>query len=130
MINIDLITHQFFFFLSRYVREVGWDGKLVNESYPWVERRIVHWPKITPWQDALRKGLLQAGVSPFNGYTFDHLYGTKVGGTIFDDTGYRSTAADLLQAANPKKLRVLLHAYVQKIMFNSQGKKKSSTYTL
>ncbi|KAF3328338.1 protein HOTHEAD-like isoform X2 [Carex littledalei] len=107
----------------RYVREVGWDGKLVNESYPWIERRIVHWPKIGPWQDALRKGLLQAGVSPFNGYTFDHLYGTKVGGTIFDESGYRSTAADLLQASNPRKLRVLLHATVQKILFNTQGQK-------
>ncbi|KAJ1689382.1 hypothetical protein LUZ63_013537 [Rhynchospora breviuscula] len=107
----------------RYVNEVGWDGKLVNESYPWIERRIVHFPKIGPWQDALRKGLLQAGVSPFNGYTYDHLYGTKVGGTIFDDTGYRSTAADLLKASNPRKLRVLLHATVQNIMFNTQGQK-------
>lgn len=111
-------------FSCRYVREVRWDGKLVNESYPWIERRIVHLPKIGPWQDALRKGLLQAGVSPFNGYTFDHLYGTKVGGTIFDEDGYRSTAADLLKASNPRKLSVLLHATVQKILFNTQGKQK------
>ncbi|KAJ3694983.1 hypothetical protein LUZ60_000360 [Juncus effusus] len=106
-----------------YVREVGWDGKLVNESYPWIEKQIVHWPKIAPWQVALRNGLLQAGVSPFNGYTFDHLYGTKVGGTIFDGKGYRSTAADLLKSANPKNLRVLLHATAQKIIFDTQEKK-------
>ncbi|OAY79047.1 Protein HOTHEAD [Ananas comosus] len=104
-----------------YVEAAGWDGKLVNESYPWVEDRIVHWPKIAPWQAALKDGLLEAGVSPFNGYTFDHLYGTKVGGTIFDDTGFRHTAADLLAAGNPNNLRVLLHATVQKLIFDTTG---------
>ncbi|XP_072976861.1 protein HOTHEAD [Typha angustifolia] len=105
-----------------YVEEVGWDGKLVNESYPWVEKRIVYWPKVAPWQAALRNGLLEAGVSPFNGYTFDHKYGTKVGGTIFDKKGFRHTAADLLEAGNPKNLRVLLHATVLKIIFNTKGR--------
>uniref|UniRef100_A0A6V7QUK3 Glucose-methanol-choline oxidoreductase N-terminal domain-containing protein n=1 Tax=Ananas comosus var. bracteatus TaxID=296719 RepID=A0A6V7QUK3_ANACO len=75
---------------TAYVEAAGWDGKLVNESYPWVEDRIVHWPKIAPWQAALKDGLLEAGVSPFNGYTFDHLYGTKK--LIFDTTGPRPKA--------------------------------------
>ena len=66
------------------MKSVGWNGELVNESYPWVEKQIVHWPELAPWQQAFRDGLLQSGVSPFNGYTFDHIYGTKVGGTIFD----------------------------------------------
>lgn len=62
-----------------------------------------------------------AGVSPFNGYTYDHVYGTKVGGTIFDKSGYRSTAADLLSAANHTNLRVLLRATVLKIRFDQSG---------
>nr|CAB3482876.1 unnamed protein product [Digitaria exilis] len=108
-----------------FVQQAGWDAELVNQSYPWVEERIVHWPKVAPWQAALRDGLLEAGVSPYNGYTYDHLYGTKVGGTIFDETGYRHTAADLLAAGNPNNLRVLLYASVSKIVFNmKQGHKK------
>ncbi|NP_001147913.2 protein HOTHEAD precursor [Zea mays] len=99
-----------------FVQQAGWDAELVNQSYPWVEERIVHWPKVAPWQAALRDGLLEAGVSPYNGYSYDHLYGTKVGGTIFDDTGRRHTAADLLAAGNASNLRVLLHATVDKIV--------------
>ncbi|RZS08970.1 hypothetical protein BHM03_00040015 [Ensete ventricosum] len=106
-----------------YVNAAGWDGQLVNESYPWVEKRIVYWPDVAPWQAALRDGLLEAGVSPFNGYTFDHIYGTKVGGTIFDRRGFRHTAADLLAAGDPNNLRVLLRASVQKIVFDTRGRR-------
>ncbi|CAN6195697.1 unnamed protein product [Urochloa humidicola] len=110
---------------SSFIQEVGWDEDLVNKSFPWVEEKIVQWPKIAPWQAALRDGLLQAGVSPFNGYTYDHISGTKVGGTIFDETGYRHTAADLLAAGDPNNLRVLLHASAHKIVFDSrQGQLK------
>ncbi|RVW51977.1 Protein HOTHEAD [Vitis vinifera] len=104
---------------TRYIEEAGWDAKLVNESYPWIERQIVQQPKLAPWQKALRDGLLEVGISPFNGFTFDHLYGTKVGGTIFDEFGKRHTAADLLAEGNPEKLSVLIYAKVQKIMFNT-----------
>ncbi|WVZ64750.1 hypothetical protein U9M48_014225 [Paspalum notatum var. saurae] len=108
-----------------FIQEVGWDEDLVNKSFPWVEEKIVQWPKIAPWQAALRDGLLQAGVAPFNGYTYDHVSGTKVGGTIFDETGYRHTAADLLAAGDPNNLRVLLHASAHKIVFDSrQGRMK------
>ncbi|XP_066397291.1 protein HOTHEAD-like [Miscanthus floridulus] len=111
---------------SSFIQEVGWDEDLVNKSFPWVEKKIVQWPKIAPWQAALRDGLLQAGVAPFNGYTYDHVSGTKVGGTIFDETGYRHTAADLLAAGDPNNLRVLLHASVHKIVFDSrQGRLKA-----
>jgi len=105
---------------SSFIQEVGWDEDLVNKSFPWVEEKIVQWPKIAPWQAALRDGLLQAGVAPFNGYTYDHVSGTKVGGTIFDETGYRHTAADLLAAGDPNNLRVLLHASVHRIVFDSR----------
>lgn len=107
------------------MKAVGWDTELVNESYPWVEQRIVHWPEVAPWQVALRDGLLEAGISPFNGYTYDHVYGTKFGGTIFDKDGRRYTAADLLDSGNPENVKVSLHATVQRIIFDdNQGKKK------
>ncbi|KAG4978881.1 hypothetical protein AAZX31_13G331700 [Glycine max] len=111
----------------RFIRKVGWDTKLVNESYPWVEKQIVHRPKFSDWQRAVRDGLLAAGVSPFNGFTYDHKYGTKVGGTIFDRFGRRHTAAELLASANPHKLTVLIHATVQKIVFDTKGKRPKAT---
>ncbi|XP_058073963.1 protein HOTHEAD [Magnolia sinica] len=107
----------------RYVHEVGWDGELVNQSYPWVEKQVVQWPALVPWQQAFKDGLLDAGVSPYNGYTYDHLYGTKIGGTIFDKDGFRHTAADLLASANSNNLKVLIHASVQKIVFDKRGRK-------
>ncbi|XP_031473629.1 protein HOTHEAD-like [Nymphaea colorata] len=109
----------------RFVRQAGWDGALVNESFPWIERRIVHWPKLAPWQAAFRDGLLEAGVSPFNGFTYDHIYGTKVGGTLFDRRGIRSTAADLLLSGDHENLDVIIRASVQKILFRRpKGKGK------
>ncbi|XP_022148088.1 protein HOTHEAD-like [Momordica charantia] len=107
----------------RFIEKVGWDAKLVNESYPWVEKQIVHLPKLTPWQRAFRDSLLDVGVSPFNGFTYDHLYGTKFGGTIFDRFGRRHTAAELLATADPHKLTVLVYATVQNIVFDTTGKK-------
>lgn len=114
------ISSSFLIFFS-FVRNAGWDLDLVNEAFPWVEKQIVQWPKLAPWQTALRNGLLQAGISPFNGYTYDHINGTKIGGTIFTKHGFRRTAADLLLSGNPKNLKVLLHATVQKILFDTKG---------
>ncbi|CAK8535126.1 unnamed protein product [Lathyrus sativus] len=108
---------------SRFISKVGWDAKLVNESYPWVEKQIVHRPKFSPFQRAVRDSLIDTGVSPFNGFTYDHIYGTKVGGTIFDRFGRRHTAAELLASGNPDKLTVLVHATVQKIVFDTTGKR-------
>lgn len=105
-----------------YVSAVGWDGKLANESYQWVEKVVAFEPPMLEWQSAVRDGLIEAGVLPYNGFTYDHMYGTKVGGTIFDNEGQRHTAADLLQNANPNNLTVLLHAVVHKILFRHNGK--------
>lgn len=104
-----------------YIKKAGWDSKLVNESYPWIEKQIVHKPNLAPWQRAVRDGLLEVGISPFNGFTYDHVYGTKFGGTIFDRFGRRKSAAKLLTSANPEKLHVLVHATVQKIEFDTSG---------
>ncbi|KAF8027421.1 hypothetical protein BT93_E0351 [Corymbia citriodora subsp. variegata] len=104
-----------------YVRNVGWDGKLVNESYAWVERLVAFQPKMRQWQTAVRDGLLEIGIVPDNGFTYDHIPGTKVGGSIFDESGQRHTAADLLEYANPRGIAVLLHAYVHRILFKRRG---------
>lgn len=100
---------------------MGWNGRLVNESYEWVEEVVAFEPPMRQWQSAVRDGLLEAGVLPNNGFTYDHLYGTKIGGTIFDQKGQRHTAADLLEYANPTGLTVLLHASVHKILFRHKG---------
>ncbi|XP_071702508.1 protein HOTHEAD-like [Rutidosis leptorrhynchoides] len=104
-----------------YVRMAGWDAKLVNESYQWVEKVVAFEPPLKQWQTAVRDGLLEAGIRPYNGFTYDHMYGTKVGGTIFDQDGHRHTAADLLRYANSSGLTVLLHAPVHQILFTRQG---------
>ncbi|KAA8521967.1 hypothetical protein F0562_012719 [Nyssa sinensis] len=107
-----------------YVNRAGWDGRLVNESYQWVEKVMAFEPSMLQWQSAVRDGLLEVGVVPYNGFTYDHLSGTKVGGTIFDQDGQRHTAADLLQYANPNGLTVLLHASVHEILFTTTGKSR------
>lgn len=78
-------------------------------------------PPMGEWQSAVRDGLIEAGVKPNNGFTYDHLYGTKVGGTIFDHHGHRHTAADLLSYANPSNLDVLLYASAHSIIFRPLG---------
>ncbi|XP_071693762.1 protein HOTHEAD-like [Rutidosis leptorrhynchoides] len=104
-----------------YVRLAGWDAKLVNESYQWVEKVVAFEPPLKQWQTAVRDGLVEVGVRPYNGFTYDHMYGTKVGGTIFDHDGHRHTAADLLRYANASGLTVLLHAPVHQILFARRG---------
>jgi len=98
-------------------REAGWDGRAVNDSYEWVEKIVAFEPEVKQWQSAVREGLLEIGVVPNNGFTYDHIGGTKVGGTIFDNQGFRHTAADLLQYANPSAITLLLHATVHRILF-------------
>eukprot|EP01018_Ginkgo_biloba_P012636 Gb_38455 [translate_table: standard] len=73
--------------------------------------------RASPDSDAL----LDVGILPDNGFTYDHMYGTKVGGTIFDDDGNRHTAADLLEYVNPHKLAVLLYATVHRVLFATEG---------
>ncbi|KAL7111603.1 hypothetical protein ACP275_05G099900 [Erythranthe tilingii] len=109
---------------AQYVADAGWEGRLVNESYRWVEEVVAFQPPMKQWQSAVRDGLLEAGVHPYNGFTYDHLVGTKVGGTIFDGEGRRHTAADLLRYANPDGLTVMLHASVHKIVFRTKGKNR------
>ncbi|XWS38426.1 hypothetical protein CRYUN_Cryun19dG0130500 [Craigia yunnanensis] len=113
---------------TEFVRQAGWDERLVNESYQWVEKLVAFEPPLGQWQSAVRDGLVEAGVVPFNGFTYDHIYGTKVGGTIFDQQGNRHTAADLLEYANPSGLTVFLHASVHKILFAIKGKTRPKAH--
>ena len=110
----------------RDIKLLNLDAKLVNESYPWIENQIVRMPKLSSFQEAVKDGLLDIGISPDNGFTYDHLYGTKVGGTIFDSYGRRRTAVELLRSANRKNLDVLIHATVQKIVFDKTGMNSTS----
>ncbi|GLJ35390.1 hypothetical protein SUGI_0711790 [Cryptomeria japonica] len=113
---------------TEYIRKMKWGEKLVNESYEWVEQlNAFQQYKLFTWSSAFKDGLLEAGVHPYNGHTFDHLDGTKISGSIFDDNGKRHTAADLLQYANPENIVVLLNATASRILFNlKSGKPKAS----
>ncbi|OMO97956.1 hypothetical protein COLO4_14240 [Corchorus olitorius] len=105
---------------SDFLKQSGLNEGLVNVSYQWVEKKVAFEPPMLQWQSALKNGLLEAGVLPDNGFTYDHLYGTKVGGIIFDRDGHRHTAADLLEYANPLRIKVYLYATVQKIVFSTK----------
>ncbi|OVA10777.1 Glucose-methanol-choline oxidoreductase [Macleaya cordata] len=96
-----------------------WDLDLVNRSYEWVEETVVFKPDLKNWQSAIRDGLLEANVTPYNGFSLDHVSGTKIGGSTFDSSGRRHSAADLLIKANFSNLRVSLHASVERILINS-----------
>ncbi|XP_074573955.1 protein HOTHEAD-like [Curcuma longa] len=110
----------------REVMDMGLNPKLADQSFQWVERELVFWPQLTEWTSAFRAGLLAAGVTPDNGFTYEHLEGTKVGGTTFDPTGHRHTAADLLKYADPARITVLLRATAQRILFkNVTGQHKN-----
>ena len=82
---------------------------------------MAHRPEIRQWQRAVLDGLLEVGVTPFNGFTYDHIVGTKVGGSIFDGQGNRHTAADLLSYADPGRLSVFLSATVHRVLFDPSG---------
>ncbi|GLT66257.1 hypothetical protein SLA2020_386310 [Shorea laevis] len=105
-----------------FVDRAKWENDLVEEAYKWVESKIVFEPELTPWQSVVKLGLLEAGVVPYNGYSLEHIEGTKIGGSIFDVWGKRHTSADLLGAGNPKNITVLLNATVKNIIFHNNSK--------
>ncbi|XP_062222450.1 protein HOTHEAD-like [Phragmites australis] len=106
-----------------YVRAVGWDAREVVQAYRWVEDVVAFQPALGPWQAAVRRGLLETGVVPDNGFTYDHIQGTKVGGSIFDTDGRRHTAADLLRYARPEGIDLFLRARVARILFGYKGER-------
>ncbi|KAK8569495.1 hypothetical protein V6N13_046546 [Hibiscus sabdariffa] len=103
-----------------FIKEVGFDEALVSDSYQWVEKKVAFQSPVLQWQSAVRDGLLEAGVLPYNNFTYDHIKGTKIGATIFDTNDHRHTAADLLEYADPKNIKVYLHATVHSIIFTTE----------
>ncbi|CAD5180622.1 unnamed protein product [Musa acuminata subsp. malaccensis] len=96
----------------------AWNIGLVNESFEWVEREVAFRPVLRSWQAAVRDGLLEAGATPYNGFTVEHVVGTKIGAATFDSHGRRHSAADLLRFANPTNIKVAIRATVHRILLN------------
>ncbi|OMO86343.1 hypothetical protein CCACVL1_09635 [Corchorus capsularis] len=106
---------------------VDWDLNLVNQSYQWVERRVVFRPELGSWQSSFRDGLLEAGIDPYNGFSLDHEIGTKIGGSTFDTSGRRHSAADLLNWAKPENIKVAIYASVERILLASSSSSNNSS---
>ncbi|KAJ6317221.1 hypothetical protein OIU76_012878 [Salix suchowensis] len=98
---------------------VEWDLDIVNQAYEWVEEAIVFRPELRNWQSAVRDGLLEAGVEPYTGFSLEHVVGTKIGGSTFDGSGRRHSAADLLNYANKANIQVAVYASVERILLAS-----------
>ncbi|XP_050237397.1 protein HOTHEAD-like [Mercurialis annua] len=112
---------------DEYVQRVGWDEQLVEQAYEWVESKIAFKPhELTPWQSVLKFGLLEAGFVPFNGFSLEHIEGTKIGATIYDEYGIRHPSSELLGAGNPRHITVLLNATVKSIIFYKNGNEKTA----
>ena len=73
-----------------FVDKAGWDKELVRDAYAWVESKIVSTPELTPWQTVVEFGLLEAGILPYNGFSLEHIEGTKIGASIFDILGHKT----------------------------------------
>ena len=63
-----------------FISEQQWDLQRAAQSFSWVEQRIVFRPQPGAWQAALRDGMLEAGLGPYAGPTYEHVTGVKVGG--------------------------------------------------
>ncbi|KAI7737962.1 hypothetical protein M8C21_004924 [Ambrosia artemisiifolia] len=100
---------------------IDFDVDLIERSYRWIERAIVFQPELQPLQSALRDGLLEAGVRPFNGFSLRHVHGTKIGGSTFNSSGYRHSAADMLNLARESNIKVAVYATVERILFTRSG---------
>ncbi|CAA0816142.1 (R)-mandelonitrile lyase-like [Striga hermonthica] len=94
---------------------------MVNQSYEWVENAIVFRPNLRNWQSAVRDALLEAGIDPYHGFSLDHVVGTKIGGSTFDSSNTRHSAADLLNYANPSNIKVVIHASVERVLLTSSS---------
>ncbi|KAL0003865.1 hypothetical protein SO802_011426 [Lithocarpus litseifolius] len=111
-----------------FIEKVGLEKELVRDAYEWVESRIVSKPELTLWQIVAEFGLLEAGILPYNGFSLEHIEGTKVGATVFDEHGIRHTSADLLEAGNPENITVLLNATVKNVIFYNENRNESRAW--
>ncbi|KAD6794822.1 hypothetical protein E3N88_05718 [Mikania micrantha] len=100
---------------------INFDSSSIERSYQWIEKAIVFQPELEPWQSAIRDGLIESGVRPFNGFTLKHTIGTKIGGSTFNSSGHRHSAADLLNLAKENNIKVAVYATVERILFSSEN---------
>ncbi|KAL5714473.1 choline dehydrogenase [Ranunculus cassubicifolius] len=101
-----------------HIESAGWDGKLVEESYGWVESKMVFQPtELSPMQNNTKEIFVRAGILPFKGFSLEHVVGTKIAGTTFDQNGKRHCSAHLLKAGEPTRLTVLLNTTVKNLIF-------------
>jgi len=63
---------------------------------------------LSPWQSVAEFSILEVEVLPYNGFSLEHIKGTKILGSVFDEFGKRHTSAHLLNVRNPNKLTVIL----------------------
>ncbi|PWA47834.1 oxygen-dependent choline dehydrogenase, FAD/NAD(P)-binding domain protein [Artemisia annua] len=99
---------------------IEWDTDSVESAYEWVEDSIVtRTAQLKRWQASIYNALLESGNGPDNGFTVEHIEGTKIGGSTFDDSGIRHGAVELLNNANIENLHVLVHATVDRILFST-----------
>lgn len=104
---------------------IQWDMGVVEKAYQWVEETVAFHYDLLEWQSIAKEAMLEAGVGPDNGFSLDHVVGTKAGASIFDQEGRRHGAVELLSRGQLNNLRVAVHASVERIIFSS---KPSSTY--
>ncbi|XP_076889170.1 sinalpyl alcohol oxidase Nec3-like [Bidens hawaiensis] len=99
---------------------IEWDMSAVKRAYEWVENSIVtRTDGLRKWQASTYNAFVEAGIDPDNGFTLDHVEGTKIGGSTFDDSGRRHGAVELLSKANPENLNVVVYATVDRVMFST-----------
>nr|GEY33356.1 (R)-mandelonitrile lyase-like [Tanacetum cinerariifolium] len=117
MINFGFYSRADDYFYNK--SRIEWDMKNVEKSYEWVEDSVVSIPEcLNTWQNSTLHALLESEIGPANGFTVEHLLGTKVSGSTFDGSGRRHGAVELLNKAHPEKLRVVVHATVDRIIFS------------
>lgn len=127
MVNLGFYSRADDYFYKK--SEIEWDMKNVEKAYEWVEDSVVSVPeRLKTWQNSTFHALLESGVGPANGFTVEHLLGTKVSGSTFDDSGRQHGAVEFLNKGDPQNLRVVVHATVDRIIF-SQSKLLGVTAT-
>ncbi|KAI5348817.1 hypothetical protein L3X38_001704 [Prunus dulcis] len=100
---------------------IEWDMDLVNKTYDWVEDTIVFKPDFQFWQNRTGTAFLEVGILPDNGFSLDHIEGTRLTGSTFDNNGTRHASDELLNKGDPNNLKVAVHAAVEKIIFSSNS---------
>ncbi|KAB2600758.1 protein HOTHEAD-like [Pyrus ussuriensis x Pyrus communis] len=84
---------------THYIKEVGWNQRMVDQSYEWVEKVVAFEPEILQWESTFRDGLLEVGVLP------------RVYLRAF------THSSRFASVCRPRKITVYLHATVQKMLF-------------